>query len=63
MLTKNSSHSVREARLLFDDGIHRYLSHRRRDWMQSRQYLRRAIETGDLFLFWLVDVVGNIIGV
>ena len=33
-----------------------------RDWMQSRQFLRRAIETGDLSLPWLVDVVGNIIG-
>ena len=34
-----------------------------RDWMQSRQSLRRAIETGDLFLPGLVDVVSNIIGV
>ena len=34
-----------------------------RDWMQSRQSLRRAIETGDLSLPGLVDVVSNIIGV
>ena len=34
-----------------------------RDWMQSRPYLRRAIETGDLSLPGLVDVVSNIIGV
>ena len=34
-----------------------------RDWMQSRQSLRRAIETGDLPLPGLVDVVSNIIGV
>ena len=33
-----------------------------RDWMQSRQSLRRAIETGDLSLPGLVDVVSNIIG-
>ena len=34
-----------------------------RDWMQSRQSLRMAIETGDLFLPGLLDVVSNIIGV
>ena len=34
-----------------------------RDWMQSRQSLRRAIETGDLSLPGLVVVVSNIIGV
>ena len=34
-----------------------------RDWMQSRQFLRRAIETADLSLPGLVDVVSNIIGV
>ena len=34
-----------------------------RDWMQSRQSLRRAIETGDLSLPGLLDVVSNIIGV
>ena len=34
-----------------------------RDWMQSRQSLRRAIETGDLSLPGLVEVVSNIIGV
>ena len=34
-----------------------------RDWMQSRQSLRRAIETGDLSLPGLIDVVSNIIGV
>ena len=34
-----------------------------RDWMQSRQSLRRAIETGDLSLPGLVDVVTKIIGV
>ena len=34
-----------------------------RDWMQSRQFLRRAIETGDLSLPGLMDVVGNNIGV
>ena len=34
-----------------------------RDWMHSRQSLRRAIETGDLSLPGLVDVVNNIIGV
>ena len=34
-----------------------------RDWMQSKQSLRRAIETGDLSLPGLVDVVSNIIGV
>ena len=33
-----------------------------RDWMQSRQFLPRAIETGDLSLPGLVDVVSNIIG-
>ena len=32
------------------------------DWMQSRQSLRRAIETSDLSLPGLVDVVSNIIG-
>ena len=34
-----------------------------RDWMQSRQSPRRAIETGDLSLPGLLDVVSNIIGV
>ena len=34
-----------------------------RDWMQSRPSLRRAIETGDLSLTGLADVVSNIIGV
>ena len=34
-----------------------------RDWMQSRQSLCRAIETGDLSLPGLLDVVSNIIGV
>ena len=34
-----------------------------RDWMQSRPSLRRAIETGDLSLPGLVDIVSNIIGV
>ena len=34
-----------------------------RDWMQSRQSLRMAIETGDLSLPGLVDVVSNIIAV
>ena len=34
-----------------------------RDWMQARQSLRGAIETGDLSLPGLVDVVSNIIGV
>ena len=34
-----------------------------RDWMHSRQALRRAIETGDLSLPGLIDVVSNIIGV
>ena len=34
-----------------------------RDWMQSRQSLRRAIETGDLSLPGLPDAVSNIIGV
>ena len=34
-----------------------------RDWMQSRQSLRMAIETGDLSLPGLLDVVSNIIGV
>ena len=34
-----------------------------RDWIQSRQYLRRAIETGGLSLPGLEDVVSNIIGV
>ena len=33
-----------------------------RDWMHSRQSLRRAIETGDLSLPGLADVVSNIIG-
>ena len=33
-----------------------------RDWMQSGQSLRRAIETGDLTIPGLVDVVSNIIG-
>ena len=34
-----------------------------RDWMQSRQSLRRALETGDLSLPGLLDVVSNIVGV
>ena len=34
-----------------------------RDWMQSRLSLRWAIETGDLSLPGLVDVVSNIIGI
>ena len=34
-----------------------------RDWMQSRQSLRMAIEIGDLSLPGLLDVVSNIIGV
>ena len=34
-----------------------------RDWMQSRLSLRMAIETGDLSLPRLLDVVSNIIGV
>ena len=34
-----------------------------RDWMQSRQCLRMAIETGDLSLPGLLDFVSNIIGV
>ena len=34
-----------------------------RDWMQSRQSLRRAIETGDLSLPGLMHVVSNIFGV
>ena len=34
-----------------------------RDWMQSRHPLRRAIETNDLSLPGLVDVVNNIVGV
>ena len=34
-----------------------------RDWMHSRQALRRAIETGDFSLPGLIDVVSNIIGV
>ena len=34
-----------------------------RDWMQSRQSLREAIETGDHSLPGLVNVVGKIIGV
>ena len=34
-----------------------------RDWMQSRQSLRMAIETGDLSLPGLLDVARNIIGV
>ena len=34
-----------------------------RDWMQSRQLLRRAIETGGLSLLGLVDVVSNSNGV
>ena len=34
-----------------------------RGWMQSRQSLRRAIETGDLSLPGLVNIVSNIIGV
>ena len=32
----------------------------RRDWMQSRQSLRKAIETGDFSLARLVDIVSNI---
>ena len=35
----------------------------RRDWTQTRQSLRMAIETGDLSLPGLLDVVSNIIGV
>ena len=34
-----------------------------RDWIESRQSLRRAIETGDLSLPSLLDVVSNIVGV
>ena len=34
-----------------------------RDWMQSRQYLRMAIETDDLSLPGLMNVVSKIIGV
>ena len=34
-----------------------------RDWMQSRQSLSMAIETDDLSLPGLLDVVSNIIGV
>ena len=34
-----------------------------RDWMQSRQSLRRATETGDLSFPGLIEVVSNIIGV
>ena len=34
-----------------------------RDWMQSKQFLRRAIETGELSLPGLVDFVSNSIGV
>ena len=34
-----------------------------RDWMQSRQSLRMAIETGDLSLPGLLEFVSNIIGV
>ena len=34
-----------------------------RDWMHSRQSLRRSIETGDLFVPGLIDVVSNIKGV
>ena len=34
-----------------------------RDWMQWRQSLRMAIETGDISLPGLLDVVSNIIGV
>ena len=33
------------------------------DWMHSRQALRRSIDTGDLSLPGLIDVVSNIIGV
>ena len=32
-----------------------------RDWIQSRQPLRRAIETGGMSLLGLIDVVSNII--
>ena len=34
-----------------------------RDWMQSMQSLRMAIETGDLSLPGPIDLVSNIIGV
>ena len=34
-----------------------------RDWMQSKQSLRKEYETGDLSLLGLVDVVSNIIRV
>ena len=34
----------------------------RREWMQSRQSLRGAVETGDFSLPGLIDVVSNIIG-
>ena len=34
-----------------------------RDWMLSRQSLRKAIETGDFSLPGLVDIMSNIIGV
>ena len=43
--------------------VTRLLGAEHRDWMQSRQSLRRAIETSDLSLPGLIDIVSNIIGV
>ena len=43
--------------------VTRLKSAEHRDWMQLRQSLRRELETGDLSLPGLVDVVSNIIGV
>ena len=48
-----------------NDGVHCYSIEgaEHRDWMQSRQSLRMAIETGNLSLPGLLDVFSNIIGV
>ena len=43
--------------------VNRLKGAKHRDWMQSRQFLRREIETGDISLPGLVDSVSKIIGV
>ena len=63
--TKNGFQCVRDARSfsMAEFIVTRPKSAEHRDWMQSRQYLRRAIETGGLSFPGLVHVVSSIIGV
>ena len=64
-LQKNCISSVWDIGPLFNDRVHccEIEGAEHRDWMQSRQSLRRAIETGDLSPPGLLDVVSNIVGV